>query len=64
MLIIDRFEGDFAVTETDKGFINIPRSDLPEEAQEGDVLILSLDKSTAEERKKRIDAMMNSLFKD
>lgn len=36
---IDRFEGDFAVCEDDNlKIINIPRSKLPKEAKEGDVL--------------------------
>ena len=64
MLIIDRFEGDFAVVETENGFINIPRKDIPSNANEGDVLKLSLDKNETEKRKERIDGMMNSLFKD
>jgi len=64
MLIIDRFEGDFAVVETTNGFINIPREDLPANAGEGDVLTLSLDKNETEARKDRIDGMMNSLFKN
>ena len=63
MLIIDRFEGDFVVVETANGFVNIPRTDVPTAAKEGDVLVLSLDKNETEVRKKRIDGMMNSLFK-
>ena len=64
MLIIDRFEGDFAVVETSKGFINISRIDIPVTASEGDILVLSLDESETEARKKRIEGMMNKLFKD
>ena len=64
MLIIDRFEGDFAVIETSNGFVNIPRSDMPAAAREGDVLILKLDTDSTDERKKRIDGMMNKLFKN
>ena len=63
MLIIDRFEGDFAVVETANGFVNIPRADIPAAAKEGDVLVLNLDKNETEARKKRIDGMMNNLFK-
>ena len=64
MLIIDRFEGDFAVVETGDGIVNIPRADIPAEAREGDVLTLGLDKAGTEARKERIDGMMNRLFKD
>ncbi len=39
MLIIDRFEGEFAVCEDDsREMHNIPRSALPAEVREGDVL--------------------------
>ena len=63
MLIIDRFEGEYAVVETDKGMINIPRADLPTGAKEGDALKLTIDADGTKARKKRIDGMMNSLFK-
>ena len=62
MLIIDRFEGDFAVIETENGFINIPRKDVPSNANEGDVLELSFKRNETEKRKEHIDGMMNSLF--
>jgi len=64
MLIIDRFEGDFAVVETSNGIVNIPRTDMPPAAREGDVLVLDLDKTGTEARKERINGMMNKLFKD
>ena len=64
MLTIDRFEGDFAVVETSNGMARIPKADIPAEAHEGDVLLLELDKSKTEKRKKRMDGMMNDLFKD
>ncbi len=38
MDIIDRFEADMAVIETEDGMRNIPRALLPEDAVEGDVL--------------------------
>jgi len=40
MIIIDRFEGDFAVLETDSGMIETDRTKIPENAAEGDVLIM------------------------
>lgn len=40
-LIIDRFEGDFAVVEVDGQVMrNIPKTDIPSNAKEGDVLKL------------------------
>jgi len=64
MLIIDRFEGDFAVVETSDGIVNIPKKDMPPSAKEGDVLLLSIESNGTEKRKERIDGMMNNLFKD
>ena len=64
MLIIDRFEGEFAVVDTNNGLINIPRIDIPEEALEGDVLVLGLDKPATAARKESIEIRMNKLFKD
>jgi len=64
MMIIDRFEGEFAVIETSNGFINVPYPDLPAAAKEGDVLIITLDKANTEARKQRIESMMSKLFND
>ena len=64
MMIIDRFEGDFAVVETDNGMVNIPLSELPDGAKEGDVLRLVLDKDAAKSREERIGKLMNDLFKN
>ena len=64
-LIIDRFEGDFAVCETEElGFIDIPKAALPDEAREGDVIAISIDKSETDKREEKIKGLMNSLFKD
>ena len=41
MIVIDRFEGDYAVVETDDGMMNIHRGHLPSSAKEGDVLSYS-----------------------
>jgi hypothetical protein len=62
MLIIDRFEGDFAVVETDKGMINIPKADMPNGAKEGDVLSIAINSDETASRKKRIEDKMNRLF--
>jgi len=64
MLIIDRFEGEFAVVETNDGVVNIPRIDLPADTREGDVLVMGVDKTGTEARKKSIERRMNKLFKD
>ena len=64
MIIIDRFEGDYAVVETDLEIIDIPRAELPANAKEGDVLKLVIDTDTTNERKKQIGKMMDNLFKN
>lgn len=64
-LIIDRFEGEFAVCETEElEFINLPKAALPLGAKEGDVISVSIDESETDKRKEKIDGLMNSLFKD
>lgn len=63
-ITIDRFEGDFAVAEMETGeTVNIPRCIAPD-AKEGDVLLVLIDDDETERRKKKIDNLMNKLFKD
>lgn len=60
---IDRFEGNFAVVETETGvLLNIPKELLPEDAVEGDVFSIEKNIKETENRKKRIDGLMNELF--
>jgi hypothetical protein len=40
-MIIDRFEGDYAVLETDEGMVSIHRAYLPSSAREGDAVTYS-----------------------
>ena len=67
-LIIDRFEGDFAVCEQeDKMFITIPKDKLPLEVKDGDCLIdnngvYTIDYERIEERKKIIKDKFGKLF--
>ncbi|MBP3379350.1 MAG: DUF3006 domain-containing protein [Ruminococcus sp.] len=66
-MIIDRFEGDIAVVETDEGFRDIPRSQLPAEAEEGDVLASCdgcyvVDKEAAERRRSSAASRMKRLM--
>ncbi|MFW0967947.1 MAG: DUF3006 domain-containing protein [Thermacetogeniaceae bacterium] len=66
MLIIDRFEGDWAVIEFEETTFNLPRVLLPSEAREGDVIRISvtLDKKATAERRERIEKLMDELFED
>lgn len=64
-LIIDRFEGEYAVMELESGtHANMPRVLLPTEAREGDTVSIQIDKQATEGRKQRIGSLMNSLFED
>lgn len=68
-VIIDRFEGEFAVCELsdEERMINLTPKDLPEGAKPGDVLIISdgsitIDNEETADRKKRINNLLDSLW--
>ncbi len=63
-VIIDRFEGDYAVVELDIGhFVNMPK-ELVLDAKEGDVVEIIVNHQETEKRKKHIQDLMNDLFED
>ena len=63
-VIIDRFEGDYAVVEIEIGkCVNIPKILIPN-AKEGDVIKIEIDKKETFERKKHIQKLMNNVFED
>jgi hypothetical protein len=67
-LIIDRFEGKYAVCETaERKMINIDKAKLPAAAKEGDVIIKGnrkyiIDVDNTKEREKTIQSLMDELF--
>lgn len=67
-LIIDRFEGDFAICEKeDKTMINIEKAKLPSNVKEGDVIVYenvkySIDLKETSQRKKEINKLMDDLW--
>jgi len=67
-VIIDRFEGDYAVCEKpDRTMVNIQKDRLPADVSEGDVLIIEgenieIDAGETVERKKRINKLMDELW--
>lgn len=69
-LVIDRFEGKYAVCELENGkFIDIPKTDIPQEAKEGDILTETdngycIDKMATETKREEIKQRMNRLFVD
>ena len=71
ILVVDRFEEDFAVCEdrNSKKMINIEISKLPEQVKEGDILRFKNNKYEIDEEKrkeieKRINDKMKNLFND
>ena len=63
-VIIDRFEGEYAVVEIEVGrCVNIPKILLPN-SKEGDIVKIEIDKLETEERKKNIQELMNNVFED
>lgn len=69
MTIIDRFEGEYAVLETDSGMKNVPRDMLPEESREGDVVELkngayTVNKKAAEKRRRELREKLKKLQKE
>ncbi|NTW96628.1 MAG: DUF3006 domain-containing protein [Erysipelotrichaceae bacterium] len=63
-VIIDRFEGDYAVVELpNETFIDVPKALFPD-AKEGDVIDVSVDKEDTERRKAKIEELMKELFKN
>lgn len=63
-VIIDRFEGEYAIVELEVGyFVNIPKVLIPD-ASEGDVIKIEVEEKETEKRKKHIRDLMNSVFED
>lgn len=63
-LIIDRFEGDFAVAELEDGsFVNLPKCVVPD-AKEGDVILITIDRDETKHRDEKITGLMDKLFQD
>lgn len=63
-VIIDRFEGDYAVVELEDGsMVNMPKSLVPANASEGSVITILCDDSETKDRQEKMKTKMNSLFK-
>ncbi len=61
-VIVDRFEGDYAVVELpDQTMADLPKRLIPG-AKEGDVIEISIDDSTRKEREARIGKLTEELF--
>ena len=64
-LIIDRFEGNFAIIELPNGqMIDCPKAMLPDNAREGSILNITVDEKATNEKLQKVTERMNKLFKD
>lgn len=64
-ITIDRFEGEFAVAELENGnYVNIPKSAIPPEAIEGDIISIEINVNKTNEKKSNINKLMNDLWTD
>ena len=64
-MIIDRFEGSFAVIELENGvFENMPKTLLPKNSKEGDIIIISISDNETLARKENIKNKIDRLFAD
>ncbi|MDO4564042.1 MAG: DUF3006 domain-containing protein [Clostridia bacterium] len=59
---IDRFEGETAVIECGELFFELPRSVLPPNTREGDILSISIDSEATEQKKAELKKRLGTLF--
>ncbi|WP_026485849.1 DUF3006 domain-containing protein [Caldanaerobius polysaccharolyticus] len=65
--VIDRFEGDMAVIETEGKTVIVKRHLLPPDAREGDVVDMSsmkIDRNKTRNRKNKINRLMRDVWED
>lgn len=67
MIIVDRFEGDFVVCETEQGMVNLNRDTLPSGLKEGDVLVEKdgtyfVDVIKTCQRKREIERLLHDML--
>ena len=64
-IIVDRFEGDFAVVELPDGqMMDCPKALLPVNAKEGSIINITVDENASTKKLQRVTERMNKLFKD
>ncbi len=69
-VVIDRFEGEFAVCEKeDRTILNVKRNKLPAEAKESDVLLIdgdtiNIDTAETAKRKKLVEKLVENIWHD
>ena len=64
-MIIDRFEGDFAVLEMAGGvMVNVPKTIIPPDAKEGSVLVIQVDTKETEVQLNKVTELMEEIWDD
>ncbi len=62
-VVIDRFEGEFAVIELENGdMVDIPKKILPDNAKEGSVIKITCDEKETQLSRDAAKKKMNSIF--
>jgi len=61
-LIIERFEGNFAVVELNGEMLNVPRTLFPPDTIEGEIFSLVRNTEATEATADRIASLMDELF--
>lgn len=61
--VIDRFEGEFAVIETDSGTVDMPKCLLPKETCEGSIIEINVLEQETKEQKEKMQERLNNLFR-
>ncbi|HHX59388.1 MAG TPA: DUF3006 domain-containing protein [Epulopiscium sp.] len=62
-IVIDRIEEEVAVIEKEDGsFVNMSKRLIPPEAKEGDVLQITVDRSSTVDRVQEITSLMDELW--
>jgi hypothetical protein len=64
MLVLDRFEGEYALIEMNRRIFHIPKVLLPKSAKEGDVITIQItvDKEATANKKQSADKLAGELF--
>ncbi|MDW7675751.1 MAG: DUF3006 domain-containing protein [Bacillota bacterium] len=64
-VILDRFEGNFAVVEIAAGkTLNMPIELIPHGAKERDTIEITINKTDTKKRREKINKLMSELWED
>jgi hypothetical protein len=62
-VVIDRFEGNFAVVELpDRTTANVPKTVLPDEVVEGDIIEIRIDREETKSQETQIKELINDVW--